>query len=572
MVEYRNFHSLQSFSNRFPILSIFSYRIHSIAETSNNHRAAMLAPTQIQGFPCWTSAPLAAVSGRPTQPFRERFRHEWVASGTLFAMTLRGRRRSSYRRRSWCITWPCAGGQDDLVPASQVPESHLDLMAEMKTWWEALVSSLAPGQQVSFSKKEVSMLKQRMVLLHNASEVAQKRAAQAEEQLQKTGADLAVVQQDADNSSVLSRYLEKLLKPNGFPCYEAFTGWLSPIGAGLWHSTAICASRTMEYSIKTLDDMCIRLNDLNQELLRRRSPSDVLNAMVSEAVDMVQQIGGSLAWAYGQSAKGSRWMGEQFAQPFVDRRVTERFRELLSTGNAQLQAQVLQTIHILLQSTPKDSTLFCNLTAGWYLNQVVTAEYDFRSNEDLLHLWMTVVKDIALMMDTGLVARAGKWLKVPHPGELPKDLRLRDPGARAAFAVATFRGADFVESCLACGLWTASWCEGCYLRDSRDPQRKLEYSPLCTDCDQCKRVCPLCERDGITWAAGNEVAQAELGHCDDGSIEVTGFVTSAGRLVEPEATVRITPLADGSSAPGSRRRQTMPSDGPPRGSGSADMP
>jgi len=153
----------------------------------------------------------------------------------------------------------------------------------------------------------------------------------------------------------------------------------------------------MEYS-KNLDDMCIRLNDLNQELLRRRSPCDVLNAMVSEAVDLVQQIGGSLAWAYGQSAKGSR-MGEQFAQPFVDRRVTERFRELLTTGNAQLQAQVLQTIHILLQSTPKDSTLFCNLTAGWYLNQVVTAEYDFRSNEDLLHLWMTVVKDIALMMD-----------------------------------------------------------------------------------------------------------------------------------------------------------------------------
>lgn len=169
----------------------------------------MLAPTQIQGFPCWTSAPLAAVSGRPTQPFRERFRHEWVASGTLFAMTLRGRRRSSYRRRSWCITWPCAGGQDDLVPASQVPESHLDLMAEMKTWWEALVSSLAPGQQVSFSKKEVSMLKQRMVLLHNASEVAQKRAAQAEEQLQKTGADLAVVQQE---KKLLEQQLEKARK------------------------------------------------------------------------------------------------------------------------------------------------------------------------------------------------------------------------------------------------------------------------------------------------------------------------------------------------------------------------
>ena len=47
--------------------------------------------------------------------------------------------------------------------------------------------------------------------------------------------------------------------------------------------------------------------------------------------------GNSLPLRYGQSAKGSRWMGEQFAQPFVDRRVTERFRELLTTGNAQLQ-------------------------------------------------------------------------------------------------------------------------------------------------------------------------------------------------------------------------------------------
>lgn len=83
------------------------------------------------------------------------------------------------------------------------------------------------------------------------------------------------------------------------------------------------------------------------------------------------------------------------------------------------QAQVLQTIHILLQSTRSESTLFCNLTAGWYLklrlhwptgwpsmlaasnwsetwhiwrlqvvfgspwspprNQVVAADYDFRS-------------------------------------------------------------------------------------------------------------------------------------------------------------------------------------------------
>lgn len=101
------------------------------------------------------------------------------------------------------------------------------------------------------------------------------------------------------------------------------------------------------------------------------------------------------------------------------------------------QAQVLQTIHILLQSTRSESTLFCNLTAGWYLklrlhwptgwpsmlaasnwsetwhiwrlqvvfgspwspprNQVVAADYDFRSldliksiNQPPPNKWMLV--------------------------------------------------------------------------------------------------------------------------------------------------------------------------------------
>lgn len=53
------------------------------------------------------------------------------------------------------------------------------------------------------------MLKQRMVWLHNASEVSEKRAAQAEEQLQKTGADLALVQQE---KQLLERQLQKARK------------------------------------------------------------------------------------------------------------------------------------------------------------------------------------------------------------------------------------------------------------------------------------------------------------------------------------------------------------------------
>eukprot|EP00435_Cladocopium_sp_Y103_P037950 s1516_g10.t1 len=94
---------------------------------------------------------------------------------------------------------------------------------------------------------------------------------------------------------------------------------------------------------------------------------------------------------------------------------------------------------------------------------------------------------IALTDLEGLAARAGRWLQVPFPGQLPKEIRLRDPGARAAFTLATFQNADFVEACACCGLWTASWCEGCYLRESRAASGPIEYSPLCTDCDQSKR-------------------------------------------------------------------------------------
>eukprot|EP00913_Durusdinium_trenchii_P011775 g11061.t1 len=139
----------------------------------------------------------------------------------------------------------------------------------------------------------------------------------------------------------------------------------------------------MDDSLKDMDDMCIQINKLGQELGRRRVLSE---EGISQAVDLVQKIGSCVACSYS-SQRGAR--GEEFAQPFIDRRVSERFRELLLTGNVRLQ----------IFSAAEESILFCNLTAGWYLNHVVTADYDFSKNEDLLHLWMTVVKDIALMMD-----------------------------------------------------------------------------------------------------------------------------------------------------------------------------
>lgn len=165
----------------------------------------MLAPIQASGFPHLTLS-RTTVGGR-APVVREQLHQEWVASGTLFAIALRVRRRSSFRRRSVCITWPCAGSNDELAPASQVTDNSLDLMSEMKNWWETLMASLKPGQHyVSFTTQDVSMLKHRMVLLHKASKAAQERNAQAEEQLQKTGAELAVAQQE---KKILEQQLEK---------------------------------------------------------------------------------------------------------------------------------------------------------------------------------------------------------------------------------------------------------------------------------------------------------------------------------------------------------------------------
>jgi len=159
----------------------------------------------------------------------------------------------------------------------------------------------------------------------------------------------------------------------------------------------------MEYTVQELDDMCGRLDRLAEQLAHPAS-FGAEEQVAGEAVQMIQRIGESIAWAYGQ--RHNPGLGEAFAQPFVDRRLRDRLKSLLVERGPRRQevhnriaAQVLQTIHILLQATPAESTLFCNLTAGWYLNDVAATRLDFRDNEDLLPLWMTVVKDIATMLN-----------------------------------------------------------------------------------------------------------------------------------------------------------------------------
>lgn len=161
-----------------------------------------------------------------------------------------------------------------------------------------------------------------------------------------------------------------------------------------------------QLTIQDLDDLCVRLDRLAEQLTAHdfiTMPVGREEQAADEAVQTIQQIGEAIAWAYRQHRAPG--LGEAFAQPFVDRRSRDRLRDLLvdrvakrSDARTRIAAQVLQTIHILLAATPPDSTLFCNLMAGFYLNDVAAAQLDFRDNVDLLPLWMTVVKDIAVML------------------------------------------------------------------------------------------------------------------------------------------------------------------------------
>eukprot|EP00927_Polykrikos_kofoidii_P086243 TRINITY_DN9603_c0_g2_i4.p1 TRINITY_DN9603_c0_g2~~TRINITY_DN9603_c0_g2_i4.p1 ORF type:complete len:877 (+),score=129.74 TRINITY_DN9603_c0_g2_i4:70-2700(+) len=169
----------------------------------------------------------------------------------------------------------------------------------------------------------------------------------------------------------------------------------------------------MEFTVQSIDGLCARLDRLAEQLVNVGGLADTRHEnLVNEVVQVVQRIGEGIAWAYGQRQKSG--LGELFAQPFVDRRTRDRLKALLCestplTSRTQCRAeqlrnrvaaQILQTIHILLQATPAESTLFCNLNAGWYLNDVVATPFDFRDNEDFLPLWMTVVKDVAAMLNT----------------------------------------------------------------------------------------------------------------------------------------------------------------------------
>ena len=148
----------------------------------------------------------------------------------------------------------------------------------------------------------------------------------------------------------------------------------------------------------------------------------------------------------------------------------------------------------------------------------------------------------------GLVRRADRWVLVPKPSALPRDLRLENPAARAAFALATYQGVDHTESCVRCGCWTASWCEGCYRRECQASCKPIAYNPICTECDSASLVCDQCSAAGITWADGNQAAGGlHQQEGDETTLQVTGFFLEDGIFVPAETDIRVRTEPDGPS-------------------------
>ena len=99
--------------------------------------------------------------------------------------------------------------------------------------------------------------------------------------------------------------------------------------------------------------------------------------------------------------------------------------------------------------------------------------------------------------------------------DLTRSERLVIPGAKEAFAALTFKREAQVRAlggqpCCRCGLWTASWCEGC---EQKPP------APVCTECDREHLLCPGCVSRGRLFL---EVAR-QPEPTDTEIVEISGF-------------------------------------------------
>jgi hypothetical protein len=129
-------------------------------------------------------------------------------------------------------------------------------------------------------------------------------------------------------------------------------------------------------------------------------------------------------------------------------------------------------------------------------------------------------------VDRAALGRAAAGRPVARPQLAMRADRLQDPALRAAFALWRLSSAPrCLEPCQLCGMPTACFCEGCWVRTPRQPP-----VAICTQCDQEERVCHACGAAGCSWQAARAEHQRlnPAAYSGSGASSVA-FESGAGR-------------------------------------------
>ena len=108
------------------------------------------------------------------------------------------------------------------------------------------------------------------------------------------------------------------------------------------------------------------------------------------------------------------------------------------------------------------------------------------------------------------------------PATISAEDRRADLGARSAYILAIWdtveRRPDLeADFCRCCGVFTASWCEGCYFRLPES------FGAVCAECDHLHLVCDRCRFDHISWEQGHAAFIEQGGQDTEDQIQITGW-------------------------------------------------
>lgn len=140
-----------------------------------------------------------------------------------------------------------------------------------------------------------------------------------------------------------------------------------------------------------------------------------------------------------------------------------------------------------------------------------------------------------VLPDLKVWSTLAKTWHLEHPGcdplQIPVEQRRQSQSAKAAYWWASkmeeVPGQPPPAPCDCCGRSTYGWCEGCYCRQGASTDKA--YSAVCSDCEQTKSICGLCNEVGISWEMGHQAFRDQNG---DHEFLVTGI---DGEALQPTA-------------------------------------